>query len=151
MLKTYTGQSSGALGFWPSLRQMTHKKIFLNTFWILFKCVPGQYFTVTCKLTLFFPLQANISSFCNITIWPENMQPVHIGPSLNQQKFLTGCDSSQPTPGQQNLYNCKVTAGTHLIHTELTQSLYLTHKHYVGRAWESDSRWMMQPIHLSGS
>lgn len=124
MLKTYTGQSSDALGFCPSLRQMTHKKIFVSTFWILSKCVSGQYFTATCKLILFFfsPLQANISSFCNIAIWPDNMQPVHMGLSLNQHKFLTGSDSSQPAPSQQNVDNCKVTAGTPLIHTELTQS-----------------------------
>lgn len=71
MLKTYTGQSSDALGFCPSLRQMTHKKIFVSTFWILSKCVSGQYFTATCKLILFFffPTPSKyklILQYCNL-------------------------------------------------------------------------------------
>lgn len=53
------------------------------------------------------------------------MQTVSMGLSLkrhNYYSFLTGSDISQTTADQQELYNCKITAGSHPTHTELTQT-----------------------------
>lgn len=102
------------------------QKTFLSMIRIFFQ---EDIWTVFCNNMqvhfFFFSLQVNISLLCIIIIWSDNMQTVSMGLSLKQHNyysFLTGSDISQTTADQQELYNCKITAGSHPTHTELTQT-----------------------------